>query len=312
MKKFALAAAVAAIPLMGSLASADTVGFDVDGVGGLPAVNITGLDLDPNNALAVGGGAGPVYTQLFHARVSALQGSSGTPGALDTNGLDNGVAGAFEITVVLGYTGTAVALAPGNIALGLAPVQPVNFFEMYFDTTVDSNSLAGTGFDDGRLIMRGDVTSAVGNLIITGGGLGTPLDQNGANNYPGQDTLTAFGGLQLGATIGVTNYDPTFFIVPPPLTIEFGTANSNSSLPFTVVDPSAIFDVLEYAGAIGSNSAGNAAYAPIRGPINGLGPDIQIQTDANIAFAVPTPGAAWGGMALLGMLGAARARRARA
>jgi len=314
MKRLMLAAAALAVPLFAAGAQAASIQFTTPQSG---TTTITGFDFDPNNAVAVGVPAtSGTYTQLFQARVNGFQGAT-TPTNLDTNGLDDGTTAGktFELTVVLGYTGTANTLAPGFTQLGFAGGP--SYFQLFYQDTsnggINSNSLTGQGFNDGRLILSGTVSSAIGSLQLTSPNAGA-LDQNGVDNYPGITTVGATGSLQLGARVDITGFDPTFFTVPP-LNILIGTADSVSSLPFRVVDPSAKLVNGVTPGAVGTNVVSpGATYTPITGSVNGLGPDIRVQTDANASFAllpVPAPQTSVAGFGLMGLVGAAGLMRRR-
>lgn len=319
MKRLILAAAALAVPLFTAGAQAATIAFTTPQSG---TSLITGFDFDPNNAVARSVPAGNgTYTQLFQARVNGFQGTS-TPTNLDTNGTDDGsTAGkTFELTIVLGYTGTATQLAPGFTQLGFAGGP--SYFQLFYQdlnntptpgVAIDSNSLTGQGFNNGRLILSGTVSSAVGSLQITDP---TPvaLDQNGTNDYPGVVTASATGSLKLGARVDINGWDPAFFNVPP-LNILIGTADSVSSLPFKVVDPSQKVVDSATGASVGTVAAGSAAYTPNTGAENGIsGPDIRVQTDANASFdllPVPAPQSAAAGFGLLGLVGAAGLMRRR-
>jgi hypothetical protein len=315
MKRLILAAAALAVPLFTAGAQAAAIQFTTP-LGGTST--ITGFDFDPNNAVAVGvpaPGTAGTYTQLFQARVNLYQGTS-TPATLDANGLDDGIAtpGGYELTIVLGYTGTISSTGILGFAGG-----SFNYFQLFYQDAsnggIDSNSTTGQGFNDGRLILSGKVTGAVGSLLVTSSDAG-PLDQNAnaTTNYPGLHTVGATGSIALGAAVDITGFDPTFFTVPPN-NILIGTGNSLQSLPFTVVDPSQQVVNGATPGTVGNNVVSpGATYSPNLGPINGAGPDIIIQTDANATFAlatVPAPQSAAAGLGLMGLVGAAGLLRRR-
>lgn len=215
--------------------------IDPDNGGGDAARTVSGLDWNVGNAIAVGGnfGAGAVgigtsFQTYAHAALANFNDVNGN--AIGGTGLNS----AYEWTFVTGFREafTSVVGAPGSqVATFTVAPGPENFFRVYFDPARNANNLAGTGFNDGRLILSGTVTSGNGSFSQTGGGPGNALDQRGANNYPGVSTVNGVGSNKLNIT--VTSFDPTFFTTPiGGFTLQF---DSTQNLPFTTTDPSALF-----------------------------------------------------------------------
>jgi hypothetical protein len=292
-----LAAAVAAVGLAASAQGASVINFDPDGVGGDAAVKPITFDFSPGNSLNLGAvGGAPAWDLLFQAKLAALDDSAGNV----ITGL--GLNSKYEITAVLRTTVVAINPPPA-LVFQQAPVQTVNFLEFWYDATpaTFANDLAGTGFNDGTLILSANVSRLFGSFAVATTVPPQTFDQHGANNYPGLTTVMGAGGVSMQAN--VTSYDSTFFLNAPPSDIKLVFANASDILPFLAVDPSGLF-----AGLPGGVPP---AVVPAIGPINGLsGPDIQIQSDANAQFIIPLPSAAWAGMSLLGLLGVARLRKA--
>jgi hypothetical protein len=290
-----LAAAVAAVGLAASAQGASVINFDPDGAGADPIVRPITFDFSPGNSLNVGALMAPTWDLLFQAKLAALDDASGNV----ITGL--GLNSKYEITAVLRATVQAVNPPPA-LVFTQAPVQTVNFLEFWYDATplTFANDLAGTGFNQGTLILSANVTNLFGSFAVAPFP-GQAFDQHGLNNYPGVTTVLGAGGVSIQAN--VNSFDPTFFVDAPPNDIQIVFANASDILPFTAVDPSHLF-----AGLPGGVPP---AVVPAIGPVNGQsGPDIQIQSDANAQFVIPLPSAAWAGMSLLGLLGVARLRKA--
>lgn len=126
-----------------------------------------------------------------------------------------------------------------------------SIFEIFYDTTPDSNHVTGLGFDDGTLILTGLVGIKSFGVLV-GAGLSTPptpLDsstaQNGinANQKNVQSlTLTGSGNFQIDVRPGTDTVDGNFFKDPfndmaTLLRIDIDD-NGRGSAPFTATEPS--------------------------------------------------------------------------
>jgi hypothetical protein len=197
-----------------------------------------------------------------------------------------GLNSTYEITVMAEYGGTALELVPGLIQLGIDPAQQVNFVRLYHDTNVNADALAGTGYADGTMILEAAVIEANGLFSVINT-TPTDFDQFGSNDYPGQSSVLGQGTLRLDTE--VVSVDSSFFLDGASLLTML--LNTNSITPFSEVDPSAVFD--------------DGSVVPNLSAVNGLGEDIQLQTDATASFVIPEPATA----ALLGLGGLLMFRR---
>lgn len=308
--------------------------FDPDGAGGLGAMDLGSIDWHQTSMLALGGPAaiqcaatgvcgpnGVNFDLLTHAYVDGFTNSAGDPN--NPAGLNS----TFEITMVARFTETVTQVVPlgggSNLATFITNPATPGFLEFYFDSSPDADDLTGSGFSDGRLILRASLVSlATGNF--TASATTDLLDRWGADNYNGQLTQTGSGS-NTALSVGTPDltYDPTFFLgLLSSLSLTF--ANISQGIPFFTVDPSDCFTDTAYGGAVGTISAGECSnahiggtyaaqgadptgYTPLIGLINGFlpaftggGPDQVFQTDYNTAFnatSVPEPGT----LALLGL-----------
>jgi len=266
-------AAVAAGLMVAATAQADLFTFDPDGAGAIAPVEVGSFDFLPGNALAdfpsqqpfssYDAGDTGLFTFYQQARLGSLIGPNGEDIALP------GLNSAFEITAVSEYTvGFSISADGSQIAL-FNPAGRTNFTRLIFDDTPDADDLTGAGFFDGAVILEGTNTFASG-IIQTLPFPPTDLDQFGPDNYPLTDTMVSFGGA-LTAANAFTTLDPAFFLD----TLVAMNVNTNLASPFAQVNPSAVFD--------------DGAVTPVLGSVNGLGEDVQLQTDANASFLIPEP-----------------------
>jgi hypothetical protein len=279
--------------------------FDPDGAGaGASPVTIGGLDWAVGNALAINGnqavanflaGSGSTNFEVrYQAQLSGYIDLGGT--TIQPAGITGGQ---YEITVVARFFETVVnATAGGQVTLGRAADQTGSTFEIYFDSNPNANNLAGTGFQDGNLILQADLRSVVGNFQIQPLGATDLFDRVGADNFNGLRTVSGYGGTDASFNTILTNSQ---FFLSPVTGLNF---NINATLPFLQQDPSRQF--LGYTPSLGTINGA----LPI-GP-GGGGPDFQFQVDGNTAFAVPEPGSlVLVTLGAAGLLGAGWSRRRR-
>jgi hypothetical protein len=282
------------------------------GAGG-DVAGVTTLDWDPNNALSVegltainsfyaieaAGGFSPIA--IAAAQAAALPFTTYAHGKLD--GFSGGAlpADGSEITFVAGFGErvTGVALVGGNlIATFDDGVGAANFFQIYYQKPGNADPLAGTGYGDGTLILSGVISNVFSSTGFNVNDFNAGnLDQHLTDDYPLINTVGGDGHAKIEGP--VSYFDPNFFpsgFTSPGLTL-FSIFQSNLSVPFLGVDPSAAFNlvgggpaVTEGAG-LGIVSLGtvNGQAIPIGG---GGGPDFQFQQDGNSTFellAVPEP-----------------------
>jgi len=286
-------------------ANASTIiSFDPDGAGPDPVVQVASMDFKTGNSLYKG--IGSLLTNGTPAVVHYAQAS--VDGLLDANGnLINvpGLAqpGGFQLTMVLGFAANA-NISGTATSYSLAAGGP-NFFELWYNPARVASDLLGTGFDSSagagsKLILSGALTDASGGFFRS---TGNPvlLDQFGADNYAGLNTVRVSGGGQY--TVQVNGTDPTFFDAQLPSQLSFVLTNASDITPFRQTDPSQRF------------SDGVApTVIPLLAPVNGQGADFQAQADANASFDVPpvTPEPSSIVLATIGMIGlgfVARRRR---
>jgi hypothetical protein len=320
MRRFLLFNAVVALILAGGRnadASNITFSFDPDGAGsGVAARDVTTFDFWPGNALAdnalLGSPAllpGTVFDLYFQAVLNGISDASGSPTVAQFTG-GSTTAGFFDmagivaipqgqITVVAGFTeivtGTSVA-GDGDVtssfALAGGGLQTVNFVKLYYDgaaTSTVADDLAGTGFDDGTLILDAIVTRNSGSFAVdVQSGTGNLFDGVGADDYGGLTSVKGSGGVEL--TAQVLSFDPTFFGAgfSMPGLVTLALVNTSNITPFDQVNPSMLFSP--------DGIAGGATITPNLGDINGsptmgVAPfDFQFQSDANASFQiVPEP-----------------------
>ncbi len=276
-----------------SSAVASTIQFDPDGAAGANGVlNISTIDFQPGNTLVTGVGSLLSNTTINQPVTVYAQTRIGS--LLDSNGNTVPVAGlntSFELTMVLGFSALASidnSISPTHplptTTLSLDPSATVNFCSLYYDNTVDADDLAGTGFNDGTLILNGAFSTAGGGFFRFAD---TPLFDNfGADNYAGLTTRHVVGGGDYRVGVGLA--DPNFFTSGlSQVMIEL--LNDSTVTPFGQANPSQRF-----FDGLGPN------IIPNLGGMNGNGPDFQSQNDANASFT-PEPSSVL--LALVGSVG---------
>jgi hypothetical protein len=286
---------------MGS-AAASTILFDTNGGGAGGVISITAFDPLPGNAMAIGASAGSAPGTTFDLRYQSNLGTTtlnGVPNHLNGSNLN-------FYTFVAGFGETVLTNnGAGLLTFGLDAADPVNFFRIYRNTTGFGSDLAGTGFTAGSAILTGHVVARdfTSGFNATVGSPAQALDQSGANNYPGVQTVTGSGATSL--VVVIDSFDPTFF---PDLvlgsTLLFANTSQVLVLPYVQTDPS---------GKFSSNGIADGDINGVSsvGLTNGIsGPNTVFQADANIGItAVPEAmSLVLLGVGLMGMAGVSRLR----
>ena len=262
IRKFLVGSASTAVLLAWSPAQAAPITFDFDGPGGNAAVTgVVGFDYAPGNILAVNSTPlvpGANFTSYYQATLQALQ----------TTGGNVAPPAGREVTIV-----AQVNEQVASFVAGVANFNVLGGSYSVYAGPANANNLAGTGFNDGTLILSGSLTGGgINNFTFTPNTV--QFDQFNTNDYPGVLALFGIGGFLTNATVGFS--DPNFINL---LGQAFASSsfNGNTQSFFNTVDPSMSF--------------ANAGYvpAPSRGMVNGVsGPDSQFQIDANQAFEFRT------------------------
>jgi len=174
--------------------------------------------LDPVNQFDWNAGSGGVYlsdgsqyvpgstltpgqqiTFLYQSTLSAFNSSPGT--GINTTGLN----GAYQITIVASLTETVQTfLTDGATVANATFTTTGGTAKIYYDTAINANVTAGTGFEDGTKILEGSI-------------------QNGTNSSFTFffNNSTGLGATDITAIINPTFLDTTFFLT------------SGTQLPFT-------------------------------------------------------------------------------
>jgi len=254
---------------------ADPFLFDPDGnTGGLTAQSSNTFDQLPGNSLSLGGETSVVgcapgpsgactttipFSSLFQARLGAI--TSPTGADITPTGLNS----AFEITFVARFPEVTTSLfgTPGTVGntaffscgTGCGTASATNFFEIYFDPSVDASDLAGVGFNDvagsattplpapyagpapGPLPGPAPIPGAVagGSILIMSGFITTANTNFSTTACPGVvPTTTA----NLDGFGGVDNYGPTAFTgFPNGLDTTCGTGSTSLTGGVTFANP---------------------------------------------------------------------------
>src|SRR5947209_5156351 len=178
---------------------ASTITFNPTGTNATQQISVGSFDLAPGNALSVGSlplTVGNTFQLDYQAVLGNFLDSNSNiisqNGGLNTN---------YQITAVASLTEVVTSVTPTVATFALAPSQsPNSFFDPYYNPAVVANNLAGTGFNQGTLILAGKPDPAVtnsGNFAVAVNGTGQPIiqpfDQFNSNDYPGVQTVTGVG-----------------------------------------------------------------------------------------------------------------------
>jgi len=320
--RFTVVGLALALAVVSGAQAASVAVIDPDGTAaGSGSITVGSLDWNVGNSIIqnIESGTSQVYA---HSSLANFLNTTNTP--IGGTGLNT----SFEWTYTLGVN-TTVVQSPNIPGIGVVTGLTVapggeNFFRIYYDPSQDANQLAGTGFNNGTLILTGHFTSGSENFTAHDNalhvdadlngiddvtGLPIPLDEHLANDYPTINSIVGSGGGSL--LIVIDSFDPNFFKDPPHIiTLTYATANN---LNYTETDPSALFDT-----SAGGTTAGatTASVGTCNGCTQETAPNVVIQVDASSAFqtvAVPLPGTLMligSGLSVLAGLAATRRRKA--
>src|SRR5512139_2597490 len=168
--KMKILGAAVALAVSGGAQATDTILFDTNGAAAGGVISVGSFDWSPDNSLAVG--AVPIATSpatnTFDLYTQASLGNFLDANSQVING--TGLNSSYEITYQTGFTELgSSAIIPGSgiaSAFSLPASTPVNFFNIYYDTSMNVNQLAGTGYGDGTLILSGIVIGNTTTFFI--------------------------------------------------------------------------------------------------------------------------------------------------
>ena len=258
--------------------AASTILFDTNGAAAGGVISVNTFDWLPDNALAQGSitTGGIITNTPFNVFAQGKLGSFVMPGNVavtPTVGEFTFIA-SFQEQATLGGAAAAFTVLPGGS------------IRIFFDPSTNSNQLAGTGYDDGTLILRGVVaggTGAFSDVTRLAPSIfpNVPIDDFGTNDYPG--VLTHQGNGSNTLNVDVTFADPNFFLTPVSNLAVDANDTGNLAAPFNQANPAArvgtVIPVRGTGGVNGGDCPGTC--------------DFQFQTDNATSFNVaPEPASA--------------------
>lgn len=292
----------------------DVVLFNPTGAGTAAGsvLNVSSFQYLAGNALAINGGnvaVGDTITLVYQAILGTINTAGGNgAGTADSNTgniIDNGVTTNVQVVIEATFRETVTSIAPGApgttvASFSFTPGAP-NSVNLYAQSAIASNSATlndgtGKGFTGNApartTILTGTITGQnfTSSFAADNASFANPvqLDQHagGTNTAPAINTITGSGNTSL--TVNVTSVAAGYFPSPPTiLQLNFNTISSG--VPFRAVEPEGVM----WDGTV--NTTANL------GPVNGLGENFLLQSQANNDFTafVPEPGTVV--MALMGI-----------
>jgi hypothetical protein len=215
----------------------------------------------------------------------------------------------YEITVIAAFGETGCVYGPAAV-FSFDATNATNYIKIYIDPARNASNLAGTGFNDGTLLMQGNVVAQDSTAsVITGGTFTANLllvntqlsknvaqyDQFNGNDYAGVGTVTGTGITAAAASIDIATVNPAY-INPASASLFTFEALTNSSqvAPFLQQDPSqSFYDAmtgLPVTPKFGDCTGGGYpcipnAFSSVNGSTkSGETVDFQFQADANSSF----------------------------
>lgn len=276
--------------------------------------NVDAFDWSPGTAAGIGAnkvGDTVQFTQLFQASLATFN----FGGSVLSN--QHGLNSAYEITLVAEYNVAAeinlLGTNPANFnPRAVADVYSLasgnNYFRMYYDANpgTKADALAGTGYDEGELILSGSIAS-VDSATFTSyfrtpadrginpgpNGIGTNgyslIDQFNNNDWGTQETVTGAGSTSISGDATGQNQDRNFFLSNITSMLFDVILTTENSLPFRTTDPARQM-FTGYTPDIGDINGMNADAAALLGLNVQTGDDVLLLSDASSAFnSVPEP-----------------------